>query len=105
MNYSSFCGSLNKQTFKVKPIYIQELQRSIPVKPYQIFNMIIDEEAYDQEEVTADFTYQDQKYSITFKKEDLELVNAWVFNNDTSLPANLSEDMIELIREDIKKRI
>jgi hypothetical protein len=75
------------------------------VKPYEIFNMIIDEEAYDQEEVTADFTYQDQDYSITFKKADLELVNVWVFKNGTSLPANLSESLIELIREDVKNRI
>ncbi|MBT2697490.1 hypothetical protein J7E79_08695 [Bacillus sp. ISL-40] len=75
------------------------------MKPYEIFNMIIDEEAYDQEEVTADFTYEDQDYSITFKKEDFEVVNAWVFKNGTSLPANLSENIIELIREDVKNRI
>jgi hypothetical protein len=75
------------------------------VKPYEIINMIIDEEAYDQEEVTADFTYQDQDYCITFKKADLELVNAWAFKNGTSLPANLSESLIELIREDVKNRI
>ncbi len=81
------------------------IQRRLTVKPYEIFNMIIDEEAYDQEEVTADFTYQDQDYSITFKKADLELVNAWVFKNGTSLPANLSESLIELIREDVKNRI
>lgn len=75
------------------------------MKPYEILNMIIDEEAYDQEEVTADFSYQDEDYSITFKKGDLEVVNAWVFRNGTSLPANLSENIIELIRDDVKKRI
>ncbi|MDR7240606.1 hypothetical protein [Neobacillus drentensis] len=75
------------------------------MKPYEIVNMIIDEEAYDQEEVTADFTYQNQDYSITFKKGDLELVNAWVFKNDKSLPANLAENIIEQIREDVKNRI
>jgi len=75
------------------------------VKSYEIFNMIIDEEAYDQEEVTADFTYQDQDYSVTFKKGDLELVNVWVFKNGTSLPANLSENIIEQIRADVKNRI
>ena len=75
------------------------------MKPYQISNMIIDDDSYDQEEVTVDFTYEDQNYSITFKKGDLELVNAWVFTNGTSLPANLSKNIIELIREDIKKRI
>lgn len=75
------------------------------MKPYEIVNMIIDEEAYDLEEVTADFTYEDQDYSITFKKADLELVNAWVFKNGASLPAHLSENIIEQIREDVKNRI
>lgn len=74
-------------------------------QPYEIFNMIVDKEAYDQEEVTADFTYQDQDYSITFKRGDLEVVNAWVFNNGASLPANLSENIIELIRADVKSRL
>jgi hypothetical protein len=75
------------------------------VKPYEIVNMIIDNEGYDQEEVTADFTFQGQDYSITFTKGDLELVNAWVFKDGTSLPANLSEDMIDRIREDVKNKI
>lgn len=75
------------------------------MKPFEVVNMIIDEEAYDQEEVTVDFTYQDQDYSITFTKGDLELVNAWVFKTGTSLPANLSEDMIDRIRKDIKNKI
>lgn len=75
------------------------------MKPFEIVNMIIDEEAYDQEEVTIDFTYQDQDYSMTFKKGDLELVNAWVFKDGTSLPANLSENIIEQIREDVKTKI
>lgn len=75
------------------------------MKPFEIVNMIIDEEAYDQEEVTVDFTYQDQDYSMTFKKGDLELVNAWVFKDGTSLPANLSENIIEQIREDVKIKI
>lgn len=75
------------------------------MKPFEIVNMIIDEEAYDQEEVTVDFTYQDQDYSMTFKKGDLELVNAWVFKDGTSLPANLSENIIEQIREDVKTKI
>lgn len=81
------------------------IQRSLNVKPFEIVNMIIDEEAYDQEEVTVDFTYQDQDYSMTFKKGDLELVNAWVFKDGTSLPANLSENIIEQIREDVKTKI
>jgi hypothetical protein len=80
-------------------------QRSINVNPYGIVNMIIDNEGYDQEEVTVDFTYQDQDHSITFTKGDLELVNAWVFKDGTSLPANLSEDMIDRIRKDVKNKI
>ncbi|WP_231507875.1 hypothetical protein [Bacillus sp. UNC41MFS5] len=74
-------------------------------QPYEIFNMIVDEDAYDQEEVTTDFTYQEQDYSITFKRGDLEVVNAWVFKNGASLPANLPEDIIELIRANVKNRI
>jgi hypothetical protein len=75
------------------------------VRPFEIVNMIIDNEAYDQEEVTVDFTYHDQDYSMTFKKGDLEVINAWVFKDGTSLPANLSENIIEQIREDVKNNI
>jgi hypothetical protein len=75
------------------------------VEPYKINNMIIDDEFDGEEFVTADFTHQNEEYSITFKKADLEIVNAWIFKEGTSLPANLSDHMIELIREDVKKRI
>ncbi|MDN3018352.1 hypothetical protein PH210_19415 [Paenibacillus sp. BSR1-1] len=75
------------------------------MKPYEITNMIIDDDFYNEEFVTAEITYENQVYSITFKKEDLELVNAWIFKEGTSLPANLSEQMIESIREDVKNRI
>ncbi|WP_223589211.1 hypothetical protein [Neobacillus bataviensis] len=75
------------------------------MKPYEITNMIIDDDFYNEEFVTAEITYENQVYSITFKKEDLELVNAWVFKEGTSLPANLSEQMIESIREDVKNKI
>ncbi|USK58521.1 hypothetical protein [Peribacillus asahii] len=75
------------------------------MKPYQINKMIIDDEFDGEEFVTTDFAYQNRDYSITFKKADLEIINTWVFKGGTSLPANLSDNIIELIREDVKKRI
>lgn len=75
------------------------------MKPYEINNMIIDDDFYDEEFVTADFTHQNEDYSITFKKADLEIVNTWVFRGGKSIPADLSDNIIELIREDVKKRI
>ena len=75
------------------------------MKPYTINNMIIDDEFDGEEYVTADFTHQKQDYSITFKKADLEIMNTWVFKEDKSLPADLSDHMIELIREEVKTRI
>ena len=42
------------------------------MKPYQINNMIIDDEFDGEEFVTTDFAYQNKDYSITFKKADLE---------------------------------
>lgn len=75
------------------------------MKPYEIKNMIIDDDFDGQEYVTADFTHNQKDYSITFNKADLEIINMWVFEKGTSIPANLSDNMIELIREDVKKRI
>ena len=75
------------------------------MKPYQINNMIIDDEFDGEEFVTTDFAYQNKDYSITFKKADLEIMNTWVFKEGTSLPANLSDNIIESIIEDVKKRI
>ncbi|SFA87318.1 MULTISPECIES: hypothetical protein [unclassified Bacillus (in: firmicutes)] len=75
------------------------------MKPFEINSMIIDDDFHNEEFVTADFTHQNQDYSITFKKADLEMVNSWVFKDGKTLPANLSERMIELLREDVKKRI
>ncbi|WP_066070295.1 hypothetical protein [Neobacillus soli] len=72
---------------------------------YEINNMIIDDDFNSEEYVTADFTHQKEEYSITFKKADLEIINAWVFKDGASIPANLSDNIIDLIREDIKKRI
>jgi hypothetical protein len=72
---------------------------------YEIIDMIIDDETGVEEYASADFTQQGKNYRITFKKADMELVNAWVFEEGTSLPADLSENMIESLREDIKNRI
>lgn len=74
------------------------------MKPFEINNLIIDD-FEGQESVTADFTYNDKEYSITFNKAEFEVINIWVFKEDTSIPANLSNHIIESIREDIKKRI
>jgi len=67
--------------------------------------MIIDDEFDGEEYVTTEFLQENNTYSITFKKADLEVINAWVFNDGSSLPANLSEEMIESIRNSVKKRI
>ena len=67
--------------------------------------MIIDDEFDGEESVTADFTHDDKAYSITFKKVDLEIINAWVFEDETSLPANVSDHIIESVREEVEKRI
>src|SRR4051812_36099769 len=102
-------GSLkkeNKHKDKVNAIHKRvRREGGLIVKPYEINNMIIDDEFDGEEFVTADFTHQNKKYSITFQKADLEIMNTWVFENGTSLPANLSDHMIELLREDVKKRI
>jgi hypothetical protein len=75
------------------------------VKAYEINNMIIDDDFSSEEYVTVDFTHNNEVYSITFKKNDMEMINSWVFEDGTSIPVNLSEDLIESIREDVKKRI
>jgi hypothetical protein len=75
------------------------------VKTYEIKHMIIDDGFEGEESVTADFTHNNKDYSITFKKADLEIINTWVFEGDTSIPANLSDNIIESIRVDVKKRI
>jgi hypothetical protein len=75
------------------------------VKRYEITNMIIDDDFDSEEYVTAEFTHNQTNYSITFKKADLEIINAWIYKDGTSLPANLSDSLIESIREDVKNRI
>jgi hypothetical protein len=67
--------------------------------------MIIDDDFASEEYVTVDFTHDHKVYSITFKKADLEIMNSWVFEDGTSFPAALSDNLIESIREDVKKRI
>ncbi|MBZ5748886.1 MULTISPECIES: hypothetical protein [Metabacillus] len=73
--------------------------------PYEIKHMIIDDQFDGEEFVTADFTHNHRDYSITFKKADLEIINAWLFVEHTSIPANLSSTLIESIRQDIKNQI
>ena len=75
------------------------------MQPFEIKNMIIDDDFEGQESVTTDFTHNHKDYSITFNKQDLEIVNMWVFEQNTSIPANLSDMLIESIREEVKKRI
>ena len=75
------------------------------VKDFEINHMIIDVNKYWEESVTTDFTHNNKEYSITFNKADLEIINSWVFEDETSLPANLSEEMIEALREYVKEKI
>lgn len=75
------------------------------MKPFEIHNMIIDDDFAVEEYVTVDFSNDNKDYSITFKKADLEVMNAWIFENGTSIPANLSISIIDLIRDEVKKSI
>ncbi|APH05084.1 hypothetical protein [Bacillus weihaiensis] len=70
-----------------------------------ITHIIIDDDFYAEESVTTNFTHNEKDYSVTFKKADLEMLNAWVYDNNHSLPANLSDSLLEKIREEVKKRI
>jgi hypothetical protein len=81
------------------------LVADILVKSYEITNMIIDDDFAVEEYVTAEFVHESKDYSVTFKKEDLEIINSWVFEAGTSLPANIPEEILESIRNDIKKKI
>ncbi|MBM7662042.1 hypothetical protein JOC85_002849 [Bacillus mesophilus] len=75
------------------------------MESFKINHMIIDDEFLGEESVTADFTYNQNQYSVTFKKEDLELINSWYFEENQTIPANLSDTLIESLREEIKNRI
>ncbi|MFT9597896.1 hypothetical protein [Mesobacillus sp.] len=75
------------------------------MKTYEMTNIIIDDESYGEEHVTVEVTFEQQNYIITFQKSDLELMNAWIVEDDKTMPANLSEDLMDSIREDIKKKI
>jgi hypothetical protein len=75
------------------------------VTQYEINNLIIDDDFASEEYVSVGFRHDHTDYSITFKKADLDVINSWVLKNGSSLPANLPEQLIELIREDVKKRI
>lgn len=75
------------------------------MKSYEVTNFIIDEESYGEEHVTVELTMEQQNYIITFQKSDLELMNAWSVKDGTTLPADLSADLMDSIKEDIKKKI
>ena len=75
------------------------------MKSYEVTNMIIDDEAYGEEHVTVEMTREQQHYIITFQKSDLELMNAWSVKDGTTVPADLSADLLDSIKEDIKKKI
>jgi hypothetical protein len=75
------------------------------MKSYEVTNLIIDEESYGEEHVTVEMIMEQQNYIITFQKSDLELMNAWIVEGGTTLPADLSESLMESIKEDIKKKI
>lgn len=75
------------------------------VMQYEISQMIIDDDFASEEYVTVEFTHNLQMYSITFKKADLEVMNRWVFKEGTSYPADLPDELIESIRDEVKKRI
>jgi hypothetical protein len=75
------------------------------VKQYEITHMIIDEESNGDEHVTVDFTHNNNNYCVTFNKNDLETINTWMIDRNATIPANLSNDLIESIRGEIKKRI
>ncbi len=74
------------------------------MKPYEIKHLIVDKHFMGEESVTADFTYNHKHYSATFSKEDYELQNAWVHEEESSVPANLSDQVIDSLREDVKNQ-
>ncbi|ETI68990.1 hypothetical protein BAVI_09521 [Neobacillus vireti LMG 21834] len=71
----------------------------------KITNMIIDDDFAVDEYVTAEFKYNHKTYSMTFKKADLEIINSWVFEDVTSFPAYVPEEVVESIRDEVTKRI
>jgi hypothetical protein len=75
------------------------------MESFIINHMIIDDEFLGEESVTADFSYNQNEYSATFKKADLELINSWYFKENQTIPANLSDTLLEWLREEIKHRI
>jgi hypothetical protein len=75
------------------------------MEQYEINNMIIDDESNGQEHVTVELSLEEKQYSITFDKSDMEIINAWLFENGSSVPANFSEQIIESIREEVKRKI
>lgn len=75
------------------------------MEPFEITDMIIDDGFDTQETVTAGFSLDRKNYSVTFNKADLEIINSWLFAEETSVPANLSDEVIEALRKNIKEHI
>ncbi|WP_186577857.1 hypothetical protein [Aquibacillus kalidii] len=75
------------------------------MKSYKIENVIIDEGFRREETVTADIKIKDKMISISYNKSDLEVINTWAFKNHHSIPVDLSDELIDSIRADIKKMI
>ncbi|MDQ0230039.1 hypothetical protein [Metabacillus malikii] len=75
------------------------------MESFQILSMVVDEGQYDEQHVTAQVTHDGKEYSVTFDKDDFELINAWIFEKETSLPANLSDEEIEVIRNEVRGRL
>ncbi|RSK27178.1 hypothetical protein EJF36_09965 [Bacillus sp. HMF5848] len=71
---------------------------------YVIEHMIIDDFTGD-ETVTVHFNHNNSRYSIDFDKADLEVINSWVLRDQSSLPANLDNNLIEQLRVDVMKKL
>lgn len=75
------------------------------MESYRVLNMMIDDDFAVEEYVTVEYAKDRKVYSITFKKADLEVINAWLFENGTSYPAEIPHEVLESIRDDVRKRI
>ncbi|MFZ3591463.1 hypothetical protein ACOI1C_20105 [Bacillus sp. DJP31] len=75
------------------------------MEQYIINHMIIDDDFMDEESVTANFIHNHKEYKITFTKSDLEIINTWLFEGETTIPTILSDSIIESIREEVKNKI
>ena len=75
------------------------------MESYRVLNMMIDDDFAVEEYVTVEYAQDRKVYSITFKKADLEVINAWLFEDGTSYPTEIPHEVLESIRDDVRKRI